>query len=340
LIGCWGYPQPANIFRGTGWNSHQDLAMAVTARELRALDVRRPFSRAQARAAGIRLREILGPQFHKILYDAYVSSSVPITTRLRAEAALSLSAPGSYISHHTAAELWGGVVPACSDVHITVRGASPRSRRQGIKAHSTTGSTITSTVHGLRISSPAQTFLDLASTLDLVDLVVLGDSLVKAKRVTPEDLIAAASEWIGSGAAQGRKAARFVRKGVDSPKETRLRMLLVLAGLPEPTVNLIIRNPDGSWRMRFDLSYPGLKLIIEYDGRQHAENGGQWRRDLSRREELDRQGWRLIVVTSDDLRDAPESLLNRVREALIDRGAIGIRRRFKTEWIRYFAPRA
>jgi hypothetical protein len=238
--------------------------MAVTARELRALDVCRPFSRAQAQAAGIRLREILGPEFHKILYDSYVSATVP---------------------------------------------------------------------------SPTQTFLDLACSLDLVELVVLGDSLVKAKRVTPEDLVAAASEWVGNGVVRARRAARFARKGVDSPKETRLRMLLVLAGLPEPTVNVIIRNPDGSWRMRFDLSYPGLKLIIEYDGRQHAENSGQWRRDLSRREELDGLGWRLIVVTSDDLRDAPEAVLNRVRDALIDRGAVGIRRRFKTEWMRYFAPR-
>jgi hypothetical protein len=313
--------------------------MAVTEHELRRLDVRRPFNRAQARAAGIRLREVLGPQFHKILYDSYVSSSVPITTRLRAEAALSLSAVGSHISHHTAAELWGGIVPACSDVHITVPGQSPRSRRQGIRAHSTTGSTVTSTFQGLRISSPTQTFLDLAGSLDLVELVVLGDSLVKKKHVTPEDLMTAASEWTGSGAARARKAARFVRKGVDSPKETRLRMLLVLAGLPEPTVNVIIRNSDGSWRMRFDLSYPGLKLIIEYDGRQHAENSGQWRRDLTRREELDRLGWRLIVVTSDDLHDAPEAVLMRVRDALIDRGAIGIRRRFKTEWIRYFSPR-
>jgi hypothetical protein len=78
--------------------------MAVTARELRAPDIRRPFSRARARAAGIRLREILGPQFHKILYDSYVSATVPITTRLRAEAALVISAPGTYVSHHTAAE--------------------------------------------------------------------------------------------------------------------------------------------------------------------------------------------------------------------------------------------
>jgi len=314
--------------------------MAVTARELRALDVRRPFSRAQARAAGIRLGEILGPQFHKILYDSYVSSAVPITTRLRAEATLSISVPGSYISHHTAAELWGGVVPACSDVHITVTGEAPRSRRQGINAHSTTRSTTTPTIHNLRVTSPTQTFLDLASCLDLVELVVLGDSLVKAKRVTPEDLTAAASEWDGAGAARARKAARFVRKGVDSPKETQLRMLFILAGLPEPTVNVIIRNPDGSWRMRFDLSYPGLKLIIEYDGRRHAENSSQWHRDISRREELDRLGWRLIVVTSDDLHDAPEAVLNRVREALVDRGAVGVRRRFKTEWMRYFAPRA
>ena len=265
--------------------------MAVTSRELRALDVRRPFSRAQARAAGIRLRELLGPQFHKILYDSYVSATVPITTRLRAEAALHLSVSGSYVSHHTAAELWGGVAPVSSDVHITVPGDAPRSRRQGIRAHSTSGSTQRSTFRGLTIGSPTQTFLDLACTLDLVDLIVLGDSLVKAKRIRPEDLVAAASMWAGYGAARARKAAGFVRRGVDSPKETRLRMLLVLAGLPEPTVNLIIRNPEGSWRMRFDLSYPDLKLIIEYDGRQHSDNSAQWRRDLSRREELDGLGW-------------------------------------------------
>jgi very-short-patch-repair endonuclease len=89
--------------------------------------------------------------------------------------------------------------------------------------------------------------------------------------------------------------------------------------------------------MRFDLSYPDLKLIIEYDGRQHFDNSAQWRRDLSRREELDGLGWRLIVTTSDDLRDSSETVLNRVQEALIEHGAVGTRRRFKTEWMRYFA---
>ena len=74
--------------------------------------------------------------------------------------------------------------------------------------------------------------------------------------------------------------------GVDSGMETRLRLLLVLAGLPEPQVNVILRQPDGSWSMRLDLSYPHLELIVEYDGRQHADSTQQWKRDSRRREEL------------------------------------------------------
>lgn len=117
--------------------------------------------------------------------------------------------------------------------------------------------------------------------------------------------------------------------------ETRLRMLIVLAGLPAPQVNFILRHPDGSWWMRFDLCYPSLKLIIEYDGRQHAEDDDQWLHDLKRREALDRMGWRIIVVTSRDYYDTPEEVLRRLRDALIDRGMLGVRRRFKTEWMRH-----
>ena len=100
-------------------------------------------------------------------------------------------------------------------------------------------------------------------------------------------------------------------------------------------MNFIMRHPDGSWRMRFDLCYPALKLIVEY-GRQHAMNTAQWQRDLKRREELDALGWRIIVVTAADLFDAPDQVLARVRGALIERGATGIRRQFKTEWLCYF----
>jgi hypothetical protein len=56
--------------------------------------------------------------------------------------------------------------------------------------------------------------------------------------------------------------------------ETRVRLLIVMAELPEPTVNVIIRGEDGSWRMRFDLCYLDQRLIVEYDGRHHADKPG------------------------------------------------------------------
>ena len=263
---------------------------------------------------------------------------MPITEELRAQAALGVSPPASHVSHFTAARLWGGVVPDDPDVHVRVPGERGRTRRQGLKAHRSLGETPTTRFRGLPISTPEQTFLELAALgLDLVALVVLGDSLIKAGRTTVLRLTEFLVDTSAQGALAARNAVRYVRENVDSPMESRLRMLLVLAGLPEPTINLILRNADGSWRRRFDMCFPDLKLIIEYDGRQHAGDTRQWQGDLRRREELDALGWRIIVVTADDLYHHPEDVLDRVREAMIDRGATGIRRRFKNDWRRYFA---
>ena len=117
--------------------------------------------------------------------------------------------------------------------------------------------------HGLPMTSPTQTFLDLAGDLDLVDLVVLGDSLVRAGVATPDDLVAAAAGYRGRHARLARRAAAYVRQGVDSPMESRLRMLLVLAGLPEPVVNHALRDETtGRVRYRLDLSYPQWRIAV------------------------------------------------------------------------------
>lgn len=310
--------------------------MALHLQERNSFDRRRPFSRADARAVGLPLAEVVGARFHKVFYDCYVASTVALTTRLRSEAALGVSAPGSFISHHTAAELWGGAAPATSDTHVTVPNRAVRSTRSGLKSHVAGEGSQTAILRGLRIGTPEQTFIDLASILDLVQLVVLGDSLIKTCGLTPKAFADASAAWPGRGAKRARRAARYLRPGVDSPPESRLRLLFVLAGLPEPLVNVIIREVDGSWRRRFDLCFPSFKLIIEYDGRHHLQDSRQWRFDLRRREELDALGWRIIVITSDDLNRQPGLVLCRVRDALIDRGANGIRRQFKTEWMRYF----
>jgi hypothetical protein len=306
-----------------------------------SFDPRRPFSRADARAAGIALSDLLGPRHHKVIYDRYVVASVPITTHLRAEAAVRASAPHTYVSHFTAAELWGGVVPTVPDVHVSGPGETHRCRRKGVKAHTSDGKPAPVYHRGLPVSTPAQTFLDLAGVgLPLVDLVVLGDSLVKADRISPEQLIQAAAEATGRGAKFARRAAHYVRKGVDSAMEPRLRMLIVLAGLPEPEVNIILRKPDGSWLIRPDLYYATYRLLVEYDGRQHAEDTRQWHRDITRREILDSMGIRLLIVTRNDFYQSPEQILIRVRDGLVERGARGIRKGFRPEWRAHFAPRS
>jgi hypothetical protein len=123
---------------------------------------------------------------------------------------------------------------------------------------------------------------------------------------------------------------------VDSAMETRLRLLIVLAGLPEPQVNFILRAEDGNWKRRFDLCYPGVHLIVEYDGRQHALDIEQWRGDIARREELDGLGLRIIVVESNGIYVEPLRTLERIRTALRERG-VRVPRTFRTEWTRHFA---
>jgi hypothetical protein len=128
---------------------------------------------------------------------------------------------------------------------------------------------------GLPISTPEQTFLDLAAGgIGLVDLLVVADGMIKAGHTSEQRLIDAAAQWSGRGCRAARRAASLARKGVDSPQETRLRLLLVLAGLPEPRVNLIIRGRDGSWRRRYDLAYEHLRLIIEYDAASMPRTAG------------------------------------------------------------------
>lgn len=321
--------------------SENDPAMALPREKPPALDTSVPFTRAEARAAGLGIDLLRGRSFHRVLYDLYVAASTPLTPRLLAQAVLRIAPPGAYVSHHTAAKLWGGVVPDVCETHLTVPRKENRLDRAGVRSHVPRAAAAPSVeLRGVRLSSPVQTFLDLAASgLNLVDLVVLGDSLVKRRRTTPDALIEAANGWSHAGGKVARRAARYVRDGVDSPQESRLRMLLVLAGLPEPRVNRIVRSPIGAWLRRFDMSYDEYDVLVEYDGRQHAESVEQWLGDIARREELDGMNLRIIVVTSHGIFDEPARTLTRVRDILKGRGA-RVPTVFRPEWQRYFPGRA
>ena len=174
-------------------------------------------------------------------------------------------------------------------VHLTISRSQTFQTGRGPHSRVGPGRATTTFRRGLRMTTPEQTFIDLAASLDLVELVVLGDRLVRREVTTPQRLVRSADAWRGHHRELACRAAGLVRAGVDSPPESRLRMLVVLAGLPEPTVNHIVRDPDtGEWLRRFELAYRDLLIAIEYEGRQHRDDDEIWAADIERREELDR----------------------------------------------------
>lgn len=188
---------------------------------------------------------------------------------------------------------------------------------------------------GVRLTSPARTWLDLASVLSIDDLVAAGDSLVCAHgpefpvpRVALcgiEDLRDMVARHPGSrGVRKARAAVELVRVGADSPPETRLRLLLVRSGLPEPVLNHVVREED-PWRgdgtavLWPDAAYPRWRIALQYEGGHH--NGeDQYLRDIRRADTTLRLGWLEVRISRLDLAGGHPAALYKVRSALESRG--------------------
>jgi hypothetical protein len=302
------------------------------------LDVRRPFSRSAALAAGLSDRQLQSGRFHRPHTGVYVASDVELTPVIRAEAALVPFGPAAFASHATAARVWELPVPALPDEHVTVLTDGERRARTGVRCHQVPRGSSPSVmaVGGVRVSSPEQVFAELATQLTLVDLVVVGDQLVRRGHVSLGRLRAFCAAWTGPCAAHARAAVAFVRERVDSPMETRLRLLIVLAGLPEPRVNLTYGEDDGLTFRRYDLSWPEVKVIVEYDGRHHIERVEQWESDLERREAIDDSGWRILVVVASGIYAHPGRTLDRIHRLLLARRLPGVPSRLGPAWRRHF----
>ncbi len=303
------------------------------------LDIRRPFTYGAAISAGLTRTQLRSKRFRRLLTGVYISAAVPPLPIHLIQAALLVHPVTAFASHTSAARLLDAPLPAgLAEEHISVFEARDRRHREGIRTHVASRATPVVHCRGLRCSAPEQVFVELAGLLPLVDLVVVGDYFVKKRWVTPAQLVAHANAPFGNPAAA--RAAGYVRAGVDSPMETRLRMLLVLAGLPEPVVNHTIYHADGRVRYRFDLSYPDLKLVVEYDGRQHRADLAQWDHDVERGEWLDDDGWKHLPVFSWGIYRRPDRTLERVLKALRERGCRGLPARLSEDWRPHFPVRS
>jgi hypothetical protein len=291
-----------------------------------SFDSSRPFTRGQACSAGITPGQLRGPRFRLLLRGVYVGSEVTPTIQVRACAALLIHPVGAYLSHHTAAVLQGLPVPPSAVVHISVGSAADRRPQPGIADHVATSVVEVTDVGGLPVCSGPSLFVGLASVLHLVDLVVVGDAMVRRGLTTIADLTRAAE----SGPRLGSRAAALVRERVDSPMETRIRLLLILAGFPEPVVNAIVAD-----RYRPDLCWPKLRLIVEYDGRHHRDDLDQWDHDIERREWFESHDWTILTVVARDVFQRPAETINRIYAAWLRAGGGSFR--LRDDWRAHFA---
>jgi very-short-patch-repair endonuclease len=282
-------------------------------------DLTRPFTARMVRDE-IPWSTVRGPRFRRLLPTVYVAREVEVTPRLMAEAA-ALVLPGTaWLSHSTAASLQGLPVPHDVTVHACVPSAADR-RLRGTLTVRVRPRPATAYVDNLLVTTGPDLFGEMGELVGLVDLVVLGDAMVARRLATPARLMEAATTLRHSHRAAVVRAASLVRARVDSPMETRLRLLLVLAGLPEPQVNPEIRG-DG-FRTRVDLCYPQLQLVIEYDGQQHrADDLTQWDRDNDRLAWFAQHGWEVLPVISRGIYRRPGETLARVCDAIVRRGGV------------------
>jgi len=90
--------------------------------------------------------------------------------------------------------------------------------------------------------------------------------------------------------------------------ETRLRWLLIQAGLPRPEVQAKLSFG------RADLFYRAARLVIEYDGGNHRDRLVD---DDRRQNALVEAGYRLLRYTAPDVYQRSDLIVTQVRKALL-----------------------
>ncbi|MBW8483059.1 very short patch repair endonuclease [Actinomadura parmotrematis] len=261
--------------------------------------------------------------FRRVFHDVYVAARTPDSVHLRADAASLLLPPEAAFCGLTAARLYGLTVPERDmRTHVAVPSSAatfPRSKDPRVHRYTIPADQIT--VHeGRRLVGPARLFLELAATLPRLDLLVAGDEILR-RGLAERETIAAflAGSHRRRGVQRARDALPLLDARADSPPETRLRILLTDHGLPRPMVNEDVLNGWGVWLARPDLSYPALKIAIQYEGRHHQQDPQQYAYDIERDARLIDAGWIVIRVDADALFRHPRHVVRRVRNALAQR---------------------
>jgi hypothetical protein len=263
------------------------------------------FRGSRAVAAGLVTRDRLrGPRFQRLLPDVYGRACPgPPDLLLRSLAAYRLVEEHGVLSGYSAATLLDAACAPRRDTpaEVTVVGGGLRGRLGLVVHRDTLHPDEITDVGDVRCTTPVRTAFDLARRQDRDDAVVAVDRLANRHRFHPERL----AEYCvrhrgrrGVGRIPGVLALATPYSG--SPMETRLRLLIVAAGLPPPQVQWVVQDVATRTAVWLDLAWPEFMIGIEYEGGVHTEPG-RVLRDIGRHTRLVDRGWAIYRYTKLDV---------------------------------------
>jgi hypothetical protein len=270
----------------------------------------------EALADGSLTRRDLMRSFTKVHRNVYARNDVELTPLDRAHAAWLWSRRRATLVGHSASALLGSQwIPDNAPVELA---HSRRPAARGITVRSSKiGDDEVCTVGGINCTTPARTAYDLGRRVPLDTGVIRIDALLNATRASIPQVESIALRYPGArGIRRLRGALDLADAGAESPQETRLRLLLVRAGLPRPVTQIPVTNDRGRVVRRIDMGWPEWMMGAEYDGEQHWTNPATHAEDIERLEFLAAKGWTIVRVSARQLRYQPAVVVERVRTAL------------------------
>ncbi|SDO55881.1 DUF559 domain-containing protein [Geodermatophilus sp. DSM 45219] len=278
------------------------------------------FTAASARAAGLTRGRLRGPRFVRLAHDFVVRLDDAIDSRERLALLAGLLPADAAYSHATAAALLGAHVdlPARAHVAMTPRRVLPQRAEFVVHARGLTEQDVV--LHrGLRTTSGPQTWLDLAGQLPAHELLAVGDALMRGGHLPPEALARRLERAARvRGVVRARECAPLLDPRSMSRPESLVRYWLVTSDLPDPQPQLPVCDRWGRVVAHADLGYEEWKVLLEYEGRQHAEPE-QFGRDVDRYSLVAADGW-LVLRFAARHAENPALVVDRTRRALVSRG--------------------
>ncbi len=278
-----------------------------------------PFLGSAALRRGALTRSELRTRYRAVFRDVYLHTDAELTAAVKARAAW--LATGATLAGLSAAAVYGTKwLDATAPAEIV---RADRHCQRGILVHSyRLAEDEVRPFRGMRVTTPARTAFDIGRGPPVAKAVPILDALLNATGIKPAAVVALADRHPGArGIRRLRAALESADGGAESPQETRVRLLLIGAGLPRPETQIEFRNLH-TRRIRVDMGWREWKVAVEYDGIQHWEDPQQRAWDIERIARLEAAGW-IVIRVSAAMLARPQVIVERVKAKLRERGAYG-----------------